>query len=324
MVRVLLPLVAYMGYFAGAYVWTLSATEQALWARMETLWAKQAEFQVPRVSYGIMVTAYECAPVFSTEILNRIRANLAFADTLQDALLYGSSYFHVRAGLYSSAETFRLYTEDGCVSGSTDIDGNPLWYTQAECRATFRNGVLGRSGIKAALTEFVQMAGRLITERLAQQVVRVNGSCPTLNLNTGPQSEVLALAERFLAPALAQASATRYEEGLSALRAFLAADTAVAVTAVLFLLVVYAGVYRPLIMRLDREIKETRALLLLFPDEVCRAVPAIVALTRALSNQEGGRGSGVAAAGSGQLSASLAGGAEGRGGRGRGLAVMDV
>jgi len=46
------------------------------------------------------------------------------------------------------------------------------------------------------------------------------------------------------------------------------------------LLLAYFAIYRPLIIRLDTEIKNVRSLLLLFPDEVSRGVPAIIEHSR--------------------------------------------
>jgi len=56
------------------------------------------------------------------------------------------------------------------------------------------------------------------------------------------------------------------------------------------LVVLYWGAYTPLIRHLDAGIKRSRALLLLFPDEVSRVVPAIVAAAHGWAGSGSGGG----------------------------------
>jgi type II secretory pathway component PulM len=69
--------------------------------------------------------------------------------------------------------------------------------------------------------------------------------------------------------------------------AFATANILVTVAALLALLLAYVLLYRPLIQRIDADTKRQRALLLLFPSEVCRAVPAITAAGRRLVDDAG-------------------------------------
>jgi hypothetical protein len=48
------------------------------------------------------------------------------------------------------------------------------------------------------------------------------------------------------------------------------------VISIIVLLLIYRLVYWPTIGALDRDIKQARCLMLLFPDEVCAAIPAIM------------------------------------------------
>jgi hypothetical protein len=64
--------------------------------------------------------------------------------------------------------------------------------------------------------------------------------------------------------------------------AFQVSSVAITVLSVVALAAFYAGVYAPLIAWLDADIKGVRLLLLLFPDEVTRSVPAVVAAGRQL------------------------------------------
>ena len=68
----------------------------------------------------------------------------------------------------------------------------------------------------------------------------------------------------------------RQEEAISTLTNFTSLNVLVTLAAIAALFAFYAAAYAPMIRRLDREIKQVRGLLLLFPDSVSRAVPAIL------------------------------------------------
>ena len=74
------------------------------------------------------------------------------------------------------------------------------------------------------------------------------------------------------------ASVVRLTEAMATLNAFLVANYAVTIVFVCVLCLVYAFVYRPMITRLDKEMKLVRSLLLLFPDEVICSVPQLMDL----------------------------------------------
>jgi hypothetical protein len=54
--------------------------------------------------------------------------------------------------------------------------------------------------------------------------------------------------------------------------------------------VYYFAFYSPIIARLDRDIKNVRMLLLLFPDEVSSVVPAIIDVARDMLSKADSRG----------------------------------
>jgi hypothetical protein len=63
--------------------------------------------------------------------------------------------------------------------------------------------------------------------------------------------------------------------------------TVVTILSVLLLLALWFGLYRPLIRRLDREIKDVRRLLLVLPDEVSKSIPSVVAAGRSMLLESG-------------------------------------
>jgi len=85
-----------------------------------------------------------------------------------------------------------------------------------------------------------------------------------------------------LPPALREHSSIRTEEALAGLTSFRALNIIVTVLSVLALIVFWVALYRPLIRRLDQDIKDVRRLLLLLPDEVSRSIPSVVAAGRSM------------------------------------------
>jgi type II secretory pathway component PulM len=74
----------------------------------------------------------------------------------------------------------------------------------------------------------------------------------------------------------------RTAEALDGLTSFRALNIMVTVLSVLALVVFWVALYRPLIRRLDQDIKDVRRLLLLLPDEVTRSIPSVVAAGRSM------------------------------------------
>lgn len=100
---------------------------------------------------------------------------------------------------------------------------------------------------------------------------------------TGDALRVHQLSFTFLAAGLYRHSMIRNLEAEAALTSFTQLNIVSTLVALLSLAAIFTCVYAPTIRRLDRDIKQARALLLLFPDNVARAVPAIAAHGRELA-----------------------------------------
>lgn len=80
----------------------------------------------------------------------------------------------------------------------------------------------------------------------------------------------------YLPPAFARFSTLLTEEPTNSLVQYNTLNLLATVASIIALLGFYFFVYSPLIRRLDREIKNVRGLLLIFPDEVSRNTAAII------------------------------------------------
>jgi hypothetical protein len=172
--------------------------------------------------------------------------------------------------------------QDGCVANGL------RYYDVPACQATFYDGLVGK-GLQGAYTEYLQLARKTVEDRYL--ATRPGVPCQPEALNGGVAELLEDLAEKYLAAGFAEASRVTLQvfitDFLDSFRALNFLATACSLVA---LLIFFFAVYTPKIRRMDAEIKHVRHLLLLFPDEVSRAVPAIIAAGRELLKDSGGAG----------------------------------
>jgi hypothetical protein len=197
---------------------------------------------------------------------------------LQDALLFGNEDRALRAGLQTSPATADLFLRSSC------IDNNHMYYDMHECQQTFMDGLLSKVGLRAALTEYLQIAKQVMDERAVQLQ---SNNCTFYSMTDGLGNQLSQLGDFMLHPAFQRASEIRFNEGMDALNSFMSLDIALTVMLLLALVVVYWIVYLPIVAALDLEMKRCRELLLLFPDEVARAIPAVIQAGRDMMSSAG-------------------------------------
>jgi hypothetical protein len=197
---------------------------------------------------------------------------------LQDALLFGNDDRALRAGLQTSPATADLFLRSSC------IDNNQIYYDMHECQQTFMDGLLSKVGLRAALTEYLQIAKQVMDERAVQLQ---SNNCTFYSMTDGLGYQLSQLGDFMLHPAFQRASEIRFNEGMDALNSFMSLDIALTVMLLLALVVVYWIVYLPIVAALDLEMKRCRELLLLFPDEVARAIPAVIQAGRDMMSSAG-------------------------------------
>lgn len=105
---------------------------------------------------------------------------------------------------------------------------------------------------------------------------------PSRQIESGQAWKIHQLGLNFLAAGYQEHARIRLAEAIDYLQAFGSLNIVVTIIAIVSLLLFYYITYRPMIRRLDSEIKKVRILLLLFPDEVARNVPAVLNYSRNL------------------------------------------
>jgi hypothetical protein len=92
------------------------------------------------------------------------------------------------------------------------------------------------------------------------------------------------LASFYLPAALKEHTYARTKESTDFLDNFFKTNVYVTIIGILALFFFFFVVYEPFLRSIDLQIKETRFLLLLFPEELARQLPEVIAAARKLLN----------------------------------------
>ena len=191
-------------------------------------------------------------------------------------MLYGSTQLNMRSGLQTDGPEFRtLWLDYACE------DNGGWYYTMPEC-ISFYDGVMTK-GLFGAFSSYAGIGRDLIQWRrnaiadLSQPVPRVNIETPGTNRDIMSQFGTMYLAEAF-----ARNSLMKKTRSIQLLESFLSLYGLLVGVTIAALVIFWFFVYRPMVVRLDKDIKDVRLLLLLFPDEVASSVPAIVSIGKEL------------------------------------------
>lgn len=223
--------------------------------------------------------------------LNLSSSQLELASTLVDALSYGSVDRHLRPALSSSNSAYRILLENGCVQNAVDA-ATCANYGTRPCNyfypynfcykppsnvdinyPVFYYGIVG-TGLLPALRQYVLLARNLIKDRAAALASGV--PLPRIDLTAPPFSFVDQLGRLYLPAGLEALSQGRVDEDTKYLTNFGDLNLLATLLCILTLLLFYICTYRPLFAKLDKDIKDTRGLLLLLPEEAARLVPAVL------------------------------------------------
>lgn len=274
LLRFIWPVLLYMAYFAIMFVYKGSVIRVITQARTEMLWMTQAEIYMNLATIRSRFAAAACDSAYLRDMLDRARSNGAFTEYLIDAVLYGSEERDMRSGIQTGTPAFvDLWMHSGC------INNDDWFYSSAEC-GSFDAGITSK-GLLGAFRSFADYSRQLVTQRELSigasncQPVRMNdvGSVPYL---------VNKFGSALLAVGFEASAQFKQSEPLAMLDTFDGLYSTVVALTCCALGVFYVLVYAPLIRHLDKDIKNVRLLLLLFPDEIARSVPAIVAAGRQL------------------------------------------
>ena len=147
---------------------------------------------------------------------------------------------------------------------NTDINYNVFFY-----------GLVG-TGLLPAMKQYLLLARNLLKQRRDQLLT--GEPLERTALTTGALAFVNKLGTSFLPAGLEELSARRAKENSDLMKSFSMLNLVATIVSVIALIFIYFFVYKPLFYTLDRDIKITRGLLLLLPEETARQVPAVLAV----------------------------------------------
>jgi hypothetical protein len=299
LMKMLWPILLFSGYYVGMYIQRASVADTASTARISVHWAAELEVLVPAVGYSFRNAAIFSEPHFTNEWLANLEKHADFMDYVIGAITYGDDEVGLPSLISTSPGAFFLLMKDGCVDntlpdeecarrgqfsgcvGSYTIDLCKKPYDSVDVnRPVFASGVVG-TGLTPAIQYFSRAVNNLIRDRHIEYETLGHYLDHDLDHNT--KYKVMSeMASNYLSVGLSALTNVIVEEVKATIQAAMDIDILSVVCSILALVVIYFFLYDPLVRNLDKEIKRTRFLLLLFPEEVAKGVPSVVAAGKKL------------------------------------------
>jgi hypothetical protein len=297
--RIFLALIAPVFLFGGYYLvlfFTQKAVIDATAAgRARLLAAAELRTLVSTTALHARFALASTTAPFVAQELDAADRDLSRLASLLDAFAYGSPAEGLESALAASAAAHKLLLVNGCVTNTVDAaacanyGGQPcvFYYGAASCAQdpastdtgvpVFSFGVVG-TGLLPAVREFATAVGDVLRVRRAQLAVAVAAGAPLgagASLDAGTGAAVDAFGAAYLPAGFGVLLGNMVDELKAQLLAYNAWTLATIVASSVLLVGSYAVIYAPILFNLDDEIKRTRFLLLLFPEDVARFVPAV-------------------------------------------------
>jgi hypothetical protein len=300
--RFIWPVLAFCTFYIGMYFVRSDTAVQAGFSRSAVLWTVELELLVSTIGFDVRAIMWYTEPSFMYAYTVKSDNDISMTMSVVKDVVFGSTTRHLQSLIVTSPATQRLMTINGCVENAVSAEecalyGGPNsyygcneYYRGALCKfpdgntnistAVFDNGIIGR-GLYPALLELELLVLDVVRDAYASSANDVFESCDHVAGTRG--DTINQLASNYLAAGLAALSAGVQAEAINSIVTSNNNDVLAVVLSSLAIFVIFFLVYRPLIARLDLEMKQNRTLLLLVPDEVAKAVPAVVMAAQKLA-----------------------------------------
>jgi hypothetical protein len=304
LVRFVWPVLAFCAYYIGMFFVRSGAAVQAGYSRSAVLWTVELEMLVATIGYNVRNLMWSLEPGFTVTYTLKSDVDLATLMSVVKDIAFGSAERQLQSLIVTSPTTNKLFTVDGCVDNAVTpatcvLFGGPgayygcnLFYSTAMCRLpadntnisyeVFNNGIVGH-GLYPAVLQLELAARHLIDDTYAALASNVNVFESSDHVPGTRGDTINQMTESYLAAGLSALSAGVYGEATASIAVSNSNDVIAVVASSFAIFVLIVGVYRPLILKLDHEMKQSRTMLLLVPDEVAKAVPAVVMAAQKLA-----------------------------------------
>jgi hypothetical protein len=267
--------------------------------RISVHWTAELEVLIPAVGYSFRNAAIYTEPKYTEEWLGLLEKVTGFMDYVVGAITYGDDSIGLPSLISTSPGAFLLLMKDGCVENVLTTEecarfGEPPGcvssYTIDLCkkppdstdvnRPVFASGVVG-TGLTPAILYFSRAVNNLMRDRKIE--FKTLGYYIDHDLDSSIKYNIISeMASKYLTVGLSTLTNTVVDEIKASIQASMDIDILSVVCSILSLFAIYFLLYDPLVRTLDKEIKRTRFLLLLFPEEVAKGVPSVVAAGKKL------------------------------------------
>ena len=281
------------------YIQRASVADMASTARISVQWTAELEVLVPSVGYAFRNAVIYSDLKFTKSWLHDLENHVDFLDYVIGAITYGDDKIGIPSLVSTSKGAFQLLMKDACLENILSDEecarfGEPSGcyssYSMALCkkpydsidvnRPVFASGVVG-TGLTSAVLFFSRLVNNVLRDRRIEY--DTFGSYNETNLDQNIDLAIISeMASKYLTIALSELTNILVEEVKASVNAAMEIDILAVVFSILALIGFYFFLYDPLVGKLDKEIKRTRFLLLLFPEEVAKGVPAVVAAGKKL------------------------------------------
>ena len=306
LLRMLLPIVLYGAYSVGVYFARAKIVSDALATQTQALWAVELQLFSLLAGLSLRNAAMATEPAWVAEATAALRGANAGIDTVTRAFVDGSDALGLSSVVSSSPRAYSLFFQNGCVSkpvsaaecslyGPSPFYGCNEYYDYSMCKLpqnnvditlpSFAYGLVG-TGLLQGVRAVTTAAGTVVDARLADLAAHSAGGTPlpfvscdhtaTPSANTAAADFSNQMFSTYLAGGLDALVEGVIGEGAATLASDLATDVLALAGSFFFLALAYFAWYMPVIRAADVEIKRQRALLLLVPEGVMKAVPAFV------------------------------------------------
>ena len=293
------PVLIFAAYTVAVFTQQRAVLETTASGRASLMLATELRSLVQSTALHTRFAVASKSAAFAAQELGFAQRDSALLAAKLDLFAYGDDAKGIPSALASSTAARNLLIVNGCVDNSVTTTecanygvGNPCvyYYTTSLCARVpssvdtgapvFAFGVVG-TGLLPAVAEFLTDVNDMLRVR-ALQLAAAPPLATGDSFVTGTGAIVDAMGSAYLPAGFGKLVELMTTELQTSLLAYNAWNIATIAASSFFLLFSYFVVYNPILNSLDEEIKRTRFLLLLFPEDVARLVPAVSDIARRL------------------------------------------
>jgi hypothetical protein len=302
LLKMLWPVLCFVAYYTGMYFQRSSVADMATSTRASSQWVCELEVLVPAVGYAFRNALLFHEPLFTDKWMLQLEDHVGFLDYVTEAVAYGKASLNLPSLITSSLGSAELLLiENGCVDSTMSasacaMGGKPpectYFYPVSACKKpvdstdihlkVFASGVVG-TGLLPAIQQLSRQVHAVIRSRRAS--FAQDGFYEEEDiLDHGDSYDIInKMCLGYLPAGLESLSDVVLKESTTMINASMSIDILAVICSIIALIGFYVFLYAPLVSFLDNEIKRTRFLLLLFPEEVSKGIPAVVEAGHRLS-----------------------------------------